>query len=97
MGTISKGILGGFSGTVGPVVGASWNGIDYIRSRPYSAGRIPSPAQQAQQARFGLMVGVLRPLNSFLGLSFRRAAKGMSGLNLAVRYNILNAIDGSYH
>lgn len=96
MGTISKGILGGFSGTVGPIVGASWNGIDYIRSRPYSAKRIPSPAQQAQQARFGLMVSVLRPLNSFLGLSFRRAAKGMSGFNLAVRYNILNAINGAY-
>lgn len=96
MGTISKGILGGFSGTVGPIVGASWNGIDYIRSKPYSTGKIPSPAQQAQQARFALMVSVLRPLNNFLGLSFRRAAKGMSGFNLAVRYNILNAIDGSY-
>ena len=29
MGTISKGILGGFSGTVGTVIGGSWKGIDY--------------------------------------------------------------------
>jgi hypothetical protein len=30
MGTIKKGILGGFSGKVGTVVGASWKGISYI-------------------------------------------------------------------
>ena len=31
MGTIKKGILGGFSGKVGTVVGASWKGISYMR------------------------------------------------------------------
>lgn len=36
MGTIKQGILGGFSGKVGNVVGASWKGIDYIRSLPSS-------------------------------------------------------------
>ena len=30
MGTISKGILGGFSGTVGTVIGGSWKGIDFL-------------------------------------------------------------------
>jgi hypothetical protein len=34
MGKISKGILGGFSGTVGTVVGGKWKGIDYMRSKP---------------------------------------------------------------
>ncbi len=33
MGTISKGILGGFSGTVGTVIGGSWKGIEYMRSQ----------------------------------------------------------------
>ena len=32
MGTIKKGILGGFSGKVGTVIGAAWKGIDYMRS-----------------------------------------------------------------
>ena len=32
MGIIKKGILGGFSGIVGNVGGASWKGIDYIGS-----------------------------------------------------------------
>lgn len=34
MGTIKKGILGGFSGKVGTVVGSSWKGIAYMRSLP---------------------------------------------------------------
>ena len=31
MGTIKQGILGGFSGKVGTVVGSSWKGISYMR------------------------------------------------------------------
>ena len=34
MGTFKNGILGGFSGTLGPAVGSSWKGINVIRSRP---------------------------------------------------------------
>ena len=36
MGKISQGILGGFSGKVGNVVGGNWKGIDYMRVRPAS-------------------------------------------------------------
>lgn len=32
MGTIKQGILGGFSGKVGTVVGGTWKGISYMRS-----------------------------------------------------------------
>lgn len=41
MGTIKQGILGGFSGKVGNIVGASWRGIDYIRSMPASVHMLP--------------------------------------------------------
>ena len=34
MGTFKKGILGGFNGTVGTVVGSNWKGITVMRSRP---------------------------------------------------------------
>jgi hypothetical protein len=34
MGTIKKGILGGFSGRVGTIAGASWKGIAYMCSLP---------------------------------------------------------------
>ena len=33
MGTIKQGILGGFSGKVGTVVGSSWKGISYMRGQ----------------------------------------------------------------
>lgn len=36
MGTIKQGILGGFSGKVGTVIGSSWKGISYMRSRAQS-------------------------------------------------------------
>ena len=31
MGTIKQGILGGFSGKVGSVIGGIWKGISYMR------------------------------------------------------------------
>jgi hypothetical protein len=34
MGKLSKGILGPFSGLVGTVIGSSWKGVNYMRSRP---------------------------------------------------------------
>ena len=45
MGIIKKGILGGFSGKVGNVVGASWKGIDYIRSLPSTVRNPRTPRQ----------------------------------------------------
>jgi len=36
MGKISQGILGGFSGKVGSVVGANWKGINYMRAKAVS-------------------------------------------------------------
>ena len=44
MGTISKGILGGFSGKVGTVIGGNWKGIDYMRSIPASVSNPRTPA-----------------------------------------------------
>ena len=44
MGTISKGILGGFSGKVGTVIGGNWKGIDYMRSKAASVSNPRTPA-----------------------------------------------------
>ena len=56
MGTISKGILGGFNGTVGTVVGATWKGITYMRSKADRRSFTPSQKQLEQQAKFGLVM-----------------------------------------
>ena len=52
MGKIKQGILGGFKGKVGTVIGASWNGIAYMRGLPQSIKNPKTPAQQAQRDFF---------------------------------------------
>jgi hypothetical protein len=52
MGTYNKGILGAFSGKVGPVVGASWRGKDVLRSLPRKGTRVASETQLLQRLKF---------------------------------------------
>lgn len=96
MGTINKGILGGFSGKVGTVVGGNWKGIDYMRSKANKKPSNPSFAQQEQQARFGLMMKFLRTFGSLLSVTFHDFANGVTGPNAALSYNIRNAITGAF-
>ena len=51
MGKIKQGILGGFRGTVGTVVGSSWNGIVYMKGLPQSQ-KDPQTAAQMRQRTF---------------------------------------------
>lgn len=51
MAKIDEGILGPFSGKVGEVIGSSWHGIPYIKSRPAVFHDAKSPAQLAQRMR----------------------------------------------
>ena len=41
MAKIEHGILGGFSGTVGTVIGGSWKGIDTMRSKAKRRNFVP--------------------------------------------------------
>ena len=96
MATFTNGILGGFSGKVGNVVGGKWKGIDYMRSRSGKRTNGSSPAQLAQQAKFKLAMQFLQPFTGLLNLTFRDYAVEMTGTNNAMRYLLNNAIDGSY-
>ena len=96
MGTISKGILGGFSGKVGTVIGGSWKGIDYMRSQSTTKRTTFTQPQLDQQAKFALSVKFLQPMTGLLSVSFRDFAIKMTGFNNALRYTLKNAITGSY-
>jgi hypothetical protein len=96
MGTINKGILGGFSGTVGTVVGASWRGIEYMRSRSNRRTFTSSQRQIEQQLKFSLLTRFQQPLNGLLNQSFRSYAVKMTGANSALGYNLRNAVSGAY-
>ena len=92
MATLSKGILGGFSGKVGPVVGANWRGMDIIRSRPKSSRRTPSERQLEQQLKFKLAISFLQPIKSIQSLYFGTGTGVKSRVNMAVSYTISTAI-----
>ena len=96
MGTITKGILGGFSGTVGTVIGGTWKGIDYMRSQPAKRSGSFTQAQLDQQVKFALVVKFLQSMTAFVMLSFRNFAIQMTGFNSAMSYNLKNAVTGIY-
>lgn len=91
-----NGILGGFSGKVGTVIGACWKGIDYMRALATSITNPRTPAQLEQRAKFSLVIAFLRPLTAFLRIGFRSAALKMSAFNAAMAYNVKNAVSGIY-
>ena len=59
MGTIKQGILGGFSGKVGTVVGSSWKGISYMRGRAQSVRNPRTEGQMEQRSKFAQVLELL--------------------------------------
>ena len=96
MATFEKGILGGFSGKVGTVVGGNWKGIDYMRSKANKRNSVPSQKQLEQQLKFGLMMKFLQPMSALLEVSFSDYAIRKTGINSAFAYNYANAITGAF-
>lgn len=92
MAQIQKGILGGFSGKVGTVVGANWRGKDIIRSLPKHSQKTPSEKQIQQQLKFALTIAFLTPLNAIQSRFYGNGSGAKSRINLAVSYTMYEAI-----
>jgi len=95
MGVILQGILGGFSGKVGPVVGGKWKEIDYMRS--YVIPSNPNtPAQQAVREKFSALVARGREILSvILNPFWDPFLSSMSGFNAWISQNYsLSDADG---
>ena len=92
MGKIKKGILGGFSGKTGTVVGGSWKGIDYMRSLATSVANPKTSAQVTVRSNFKTLVEIMSKVNPVLKASDWSQAKKQSAFNAAVRINYDNAI-----
>jgi hypothetical protein len=95
MGIISKGILGGFSGKVANVVGASWKGIDYMRSKPASVANPRTEGQVNQRNRFTVTLEYLQPNLGFIQKGYKGYATKKSAFNAAMSYVLNNAITGT--
>ncbi len=95
MGKINKGIMGAFSGKVGPVIGGSWKNIDYMRSLPIPSGS-NSPLQKNQRTKFGTASRFLTPLKDLLKTSYQPTTGIMTARNSALSYILYHAATGAY-
>ena len=64
MGKIQIGILGGFQGKVGTVIGSTWRGEDIIRAKPRKRADNPTEQQKLQRLKFKAVSEFLNPLRS---------------------------------
>lgn len=92
MGSIKKGILGGFSGKVGTVVGANWRGKDVIRSLPKETKKEPTEKQLLQRAKFKLAASFLQPVKTIQAQYFGAGSGVKSRVNMAVSYTMNEAM-----
>ena len=86
MGKIKQGILGGFKGKVGTVIGASWNGIAYMRGLAQSHKNPKTAAQLKQRAFFKEVQDLVGQLSDEqLAFLYPNSVKGMSRRNLLTK------------
>ncbi len=78
MGKINAGILGGFSGKVGNVVGAKWKGIDYMRLRVIPANpRTPAQTVVREKMAFAMALAKMNKV-TVINPNFNHVVKSKS-------------------
>ncbi len=91
MGTYNKGILGAFSGKIGPVVGANWRGKEVMRSLPRKGNRLVTANQLLQREKFKMVASFLKPINPVIKLYFGSNNEIYTKRNRAMSYLIKQA------
>jgi len=89
MAKIEDGILGGFRGKVGPVIGYRWRDRWCVRARPVYVHNPRTAAQMAHRMLFREMVQLAAALKEGLRLGLRERARreGMTEMNAFCRLN----------
>ena len=93
MAKINQGILGGFSGKIGNVVGGSWKGINYMRvlTKPSNPN---SEKQQNQRTKFTTALSFLQPITPFLRVGYKLFTAKQTAFNAAMSNVLTNGIAG---
>lgn len=92
MGTYNKGILGAFSGKVGPVVGASWRGKEVMRSLPKKGNRVASETQLLQRQKFTMVTDFLVGMKPIVKRYFGNDTGTKTRRNQAMSYLMREAV-----
>ena len=97
MALLHLGILGGFSGKLGNVVGFYRKGQFFIRQAPARSSKPPTEKQLAQRARFAEVMRVLKPQCKLLGITMGKKHQSATGFNLGVQHALKHAFDAGGH
>ena len=93
MGKIRTGILGGFQGKVGTVIGSTWRGEDIMRALPKKSSKNPTELQKIQRIKFKTVSEFLNPLRAPLNKYCGNDIGKKSRYNMATSYHITNALE----
>ena len=96
MGKIKQGILGGFNGTVGTVIGGSWKGLAYMRGKAQSIRNPRTEKQMAQRIKFGMAQKFVKVMTAYLQVGFRNYTQQQTATNAAMSHTVRNCMMGSY-
>jgi len=96
MAIMIKGLLGGFTGRLGNVVGYYYRGVNVIRTIPRKRKGPGKPAQIEQRVKFGMAVKFLKPLAPFMNRIHGKCFKNMSGYNKLCSLNMKQIITGAW-
>lgn len=96
MGKIRQGILGGFNGTVGTVIGGSWKGLAYMRGKAQSIKNPRTEKQMAQRIKFGMAQKFVKVMTAYLQVGFRNYTQHQTATNAAMSHTVRNCMAGTY-
>lgn len=89
--------MGAVSGTVGPVVGSTWKGIPYLRSKPERRkSRKKTAGEIATTTSFGFLSKFLKPFQPYIKIGFMHYATEQTERNAAHAENHNNKLISPY-
>jgi len=95
MAKYTDGVTGAFSGKVGPVVGSTWNGVPYMKSKGNARTSAATGAELANQHKFAAAHAWLKPLLPILRVGFNGYSKTSYGYNAAKSHMLKHSmVDG---
>lgn len=92
MATYNDGVLGSFSGKLGPIIGSNWRGKSVMRSVPTKSTKVASAAQQLQRDKFKFVLQFLTPLKGLLTETFGANVGAKTPFNNAMSYHMKAAV-----
>lgn len=93
MANIDEGILGGFRGKIGTVVGVRNGDTFYMRSRPRKRTKA-GPGELANREKFKLILDHLEPIKELVKAGFKGHYTKTGGYRAALSYNRKHALTG---